>query len=402
MNLQAKEKRSRLGLYVHVPFCASTCDFCGFYQKKPHNDDFERFVSGIEKELNTYSGSLEVDTVFWGGGTPGLLTPRDMERLGQALLGKMKAPPAEWTVEMAPAFVTRRKLEILKQIGVSRISLGVQSFRDTLLDKLGRQHTRSQVFKAIDMVQSAEFQSFNLDLIFAIPGQDQAALQEDLNEVVGVSPQHVSTYCLTFEEDTALFVKLSEGKLSIDTELEADLYLRAWDQLAEAGFEQYEVSNFSKPGFECIHNINTWCMEQWIGLGPAASSQYAGQRWSNVPDLDKWLKGIDEESPCRVEEVGLSPDILAVDSLVFGLRMNAGINLVSWESRFRTPKYLLDPLLTRWESNALIDPWSERGCLRLTREGRLVADALGGELLDYFDKESMNRPKPALETRLFS
>ena len=146
--------------------------------------------------------------------------------------------------------------------------MGVQSFDEQLLDALGRQHSRKQIFKAYDQIRAADFKSVNLDLIFAIPGQDTDRLKKDIQEAASLEPDHISTYCLTFEEDTALYAKLAKGEISLDVDREVELYLSCWRSMGETGYEQYEVSNFSKPGHECIHNVNTWKMQQWIGLGP--------------------------------------------------------------------------------------------------------------------------------------
>src|SRR5262245_44704057 len=225
-----------LGLYVHVPFCASTCDFCAFYQKTPTANDVARFLSGIEREAEIIRWSRSVSTVFWGGGTPGLLAPRDLNRLAETVRMRCGGKPEEWTVELAPASVTDARLAALRTAGVTRVSMGVQSFQPELLNALGRQHTREQVFRAYDRVRAAGFPSVNLDLMFALPGQTAAEWAGDVREAVGLAPDHLSTYCLTFEEDTKLWVKLSQGRVKLDPEHEARLYEATWSQLADCGF----------------------------------------------------------------------------------------------------------------------------------------------------------------------
>jgi oxygen-independent coproporphyrinogen-3 oxidase len=382
MNLQAKEKRPLTGLYVHIPFCASTCDFCGFYQQKPRENDFDRFLDGIEAELAWYPSGVPISTHFWGGGTPGLLGPREMGRLG-ALVNSYAGNDhgLEWSVEMAPAFVTRRKLEALREMGVNRISLGVQSFDPAVLDDLGRQHRPEQVYRAIERVKACGFENFNIDLIFGSPRQTLEQWQQDLSEAVRMEPAHISTYCLTFEEDTALFVRLSEGKVSIDPDREAGFYERSWAFLESCGYAQYEVSNFSRPGYECIHNLHTWEMEDLIGLRPSAASQYGGKRYQNIPDLDQWLKGLEVGTPRRVEEMDADPDLLAEDALVFGIRRNAGVRLDEWSERFdRKPGPELWAKWNAWVEEGLLEPLLPK-CLKLTLKGRLLADSLGAELM---------------------
>src|SRR4051812_5446923 len=275
---KASSESVPLGVYVHVPFCASTCDFCAFYQTVPSGDAVADFLSGIAREATLVEWPRPVSTVFWGGGTPGLLAPRDLARLAEIVRERCGGAPREWTVELAPASVTPERLAVLRDAGVTRVSMGVQSFQPALLDALGRAHTREQIDRAYERVRAAGFPSVNLDLMFALPGQTAEEWAADVREAVALAPDHLSTYCLTFEEDTALWVKLSQGRVKLDLEHEARLYEATWAQLAEAGYAQYEVSNFARPDHRCRHNLNTWRMHEWIGLGPSAASQHAGSR----------------------------------------------------------------------------------------------------------------------------
>ncbi|MFZ9682623.1 MAG: coproporphyrinogen-III oxidase family protein, partial [Cephaloticoccus sp.] len=251
-------------MYVHVPFCASTCDFCAFYQVRPTAGDVAKFLGSVAAEAELVTWRRPVITVFWGGGTPGLLAPADLTALGELVRARCGGQPAEWSVELAPASVTDARLAALKDLGVTRISMGVQSFQPALLDALGRQHTREQVWRAYDRVRAANFASVNLDLMFALPGQTEAEWIADVAAAVALAPDHLSTYCLTFEEDTALWVKLSQGRVKLDAEHEARLYETTWAQLEAAGYAQYEVSNFARPGHACRHNLNTWRMHEWV------------------------------------------------------------------------------------------------------------------------------------------
>jgi oxygen-independent coproporphyrinogen-3 oxidase len=369
-----------LGLYVHVPFCASTCDFCAFYQTKPTAGGVDRFLDTVASEAELVSWR-PVDTVFWGGGTPGLLAPADLERLGRTVLARCGGTPREWTVEMAPASVTVARLEALKAVGVTRISMGAQSFQPALLEGLGRQHTREQVFRAYDRIRAAGFASVNIDLMFALPGQDEAAWLADLGEALALAPDHVSTYCLTFEEDTALWVKLSQGKVKLDPEHEARLYETTWQRLAEAGYAQYEVSNFARPGHTCRHNLNTWRMHEWVGLGPSAASQFDGIRSANVADLDEWQRQVARGERATEDRVTLTPGLLLEDALIFGLRMNAGVDLTALRRRFPAGPWAevareVDRLT--WAGVATVT----ENVLRLTDRGRLIADAVGAEIME--------------------
>jgi oxygen-independent coproporphyrinogen III oxidase len=381
---QAKAQRTpALGLYIHVPFCASTCDYCAFYQIEPTAEGVRGFLEGASREAELVAWNRPVDTVFWGGGTPGMLAPRALEKLGELVRRHSAGQPSEWTVEMAPASVTPQRLAALKAAGVTRISLGIQSLQQDLLDALGRRHTRHQAQRAYEMVRATGFVSVNFDLIFAIPGQTLEGLRNDLDAAVRCRPDHISTYCLTFEEDTALFVKLSQGRVRLDADREAAFYTEAWQRLEAAGYLQYEISNFARPGHECRHNLNTWRMEEWIGLGPSAASQHGGWRGSNAPDLDLWKAGVAQGQRAARERVELTPRLMAEDSLIFGLRMNEGVDLSALRARFPVaPWERIDALGARLLGEGLAV--MERGRLQLTLRGRLVADAVGGEILEAF------------------
>jgi oxygen-independent coproporphyrinogen-3 oxidase len=375
-----------LGVYLHVPFCASTCDFCAFYQTTPTADGVQRFLQGISDEAALIEWSRPVTTVFWGGGTPGLLAPAHIRLLGEIVRARLGGVPVEWTVEMAPASVTAARLEALKEIGVTRISMGAQSFQPVLLDSLGRQHTREQIFRAYERIREADFASVNIDLMFALPGQDEAAWMGDLGEALALAPDHLSTYCLTFEEDTKLWVKLSKGQVKLDTEHEARLYETTWARLETAGYAQYEVSNFARPGHACLHNLNTWRMHEWIGLGPSAASQHAGWRGGNVANLEQWLAGVARGERLTEDRVALTPALLAEDSLIFGVRMNAGVDLATLKKRFPDAPWVK----VREEAARLVEAGlaeQSRDNLRLTPRGRLLADSVGTTFMDAFSSE---------------
>lgn len=374
-----------LGVYVHVPFCATTCDFCAFYQTVPKGDAVRRYVDAVETEAALVNwDSRRASTAFWGGGTPGLLKAAEIERLGRIML-LYAGQPDEWTVELAPATVTPERLAMLKQLGVTRVSLGVQSFDAGLLDALGRQHTPAQVYRAYDLIRGAGFASVNLDLMFALPGQEEAQWRADLTEAMRLAPDHLSTYCLTFEEDTALWVKLSQGKVRLDPDKEAAFYARTWEFLEAAGYAQYEVSNFARPGHACRHNLHTWHMHEWVGLGPSGASQHAGWRAANPPDLTQWHADLDAGRRATADRVRLTDDLLAADAVIFGLRMNEGVSLPRLRRRFPAagwsgledilPKFLLGGLLAA----------STEGRISLTPRGRLLADAVGADILEAFE-----------------
>lgn len=375
--------KGAFGVYVHVPFCAHTCEFCAFYQVEPRRGDIERYLDTIEREFALSEGPARCDTAFWGGGTPGLLPPRDLERLGRAQLRRFGVPAQEWSVELAPGSVKPEKLAVLRDLGVTRVSMGVQSFSPRLLEALGRQHSLEQVRRAWDIVKAAGFRSVNLDLIFAMPGQSADDWKADLTAAVACEPDHLSTYCLTFEEDTGMFVRLSEGKVAIDPERERSFYEITWEQLGAAGFVQYEISNHARPGHASVHNLNTWRMHEWAGFGPSAASQQQNWRGANPADLAAWMGDVSHGRRGTTDRVTLTPGQLVEDSLIFGLRTNAGVDLRELAARFGeanvqrfrpTVAALVEEALAVW-----VNAPGER--VALTRAGRLVADAVGAELV---------------------
>lgn len=374
-----------LGLYVHVPFCATACDFCAFYQEAPKRRDIEAYLRALDREAAYWAQRLHgrrIDTVFWGGGTPGLLTAHDIEAVGNCLRRHLPLTQvSEWTVEMAPSTVKADKLNALRALGVDRISLGVQSFDAEMLSALGRRHAPETAQQAWQRIIAAGFSKTNIDLMFALPGQDEAGWLRDLHHAMALEPGHLSTYCLTIEEDTALYVKLARGQLRRDLDQEADLYLRTWQTLADNGYMQYEVSNFARPGQECRHNVHTWLMHEWVGLGPSAASQFMGLRHKNTPDVHAWCQQMEGGVPTHEEEVVLTPAILAADALGFGLRMNRGVDLRTVEARFpHSPLAACEPL---WQSLAAEGLLLRQGSrLLLTDQGRLLADAVAAVILE--------------------
>ena len=383
---KASSAHAPLGFYVHVPFCASTCDFCAFYQTQPTAGSIERYLDCVATEASLVAWKRPVTTVFWGGGTPGLLAARDLEKLGAIVRARCGGAPLEWTVELAPGSVTEERLTVLRAIGVTRVSMGVQSFQPALLDALGRQHSVQQIDRAYDSVRAAGFPSVNLDLMFALPGQTAVEWAADVREAVSRAPDHLSTYCLTFEEDTKLWVKLSQGRVKLDPDHEVRLYEQTWAQLGAAGYAQYEVSNFARPGQACLHNLNTWHMHEWVGLGPSAASQHGGWRGGNIADLEKWQTNVAHGDRVTEDRVALTPALLTEDALIFGLRMNSGVDVDQWRARCpNAPWEAVDALLRRLVNEQLATKDDAIVCL--TDRGRLLADAVGAELMAAFERE---------------
>jgi oxygen-independent coproporphyrinogen-3 oxidase len=376
-------KNLALGIYIHVPFCSTTCDFCAFYQEKPSKIGIESYFRGLRDEFDRFSPNREISTVFIGGGTPGLLKADELKELCSLFSSHDLSPDVEWSIELAPSEITPEKLDVLRKGGVNRISLGVQTFNPKFMDALGRQHPVKKTFEAYQWIRQAGFDSVNLDLLFGAPGQSLQDWEDDLAQAVELAPDHLSTYCLTFEEDTAMFVRLSQGKVKIDPEREAEFYEFAWDYLPRHGFEQYEVSNYAKPGHACQHNLNTWAMNEWIGYGPSACTQFQGVRRKNIANLEEWADGMQPgNQPKFMEQETLSSTDFAQDAVLFGLRMNRGISIPKIAEQFGIPIDQFSAMakfFDRLVSEGLATQPST-GSYALTKQGRILCDAIACDL----------------------
>lgn len=374
--MNAQEKfYNPLGLYVHVPFCAIPCDYCAFYKVRPTRELMDRYVSALLKEIDAIEDNRAFDTIYFGGGTPGILPPPMIDTITDAIHKKLKKDPIEWTIELAPNTVSAEKLRHWKQAGVNRISMGVQSFQEKTLKALGRRQIPVQIFRAYDEIRNAGFTNIGLDLIFSAPGQTIQQLQADLEQAMQLQPEHISTYCLTYEGKTPLTEQYGDGA---NEEQDSDFYEYICDNLSKQGYQQYEISNFAKPGYESQHNLHTWQMAEWIGVGPAASSQYRGKRYTNIASLARWVEGIEKKQPQQTDTIFLNEKILAVDRLIFGLRMNTGVDLANHPYRETIVNYVKLPQVRDFfilqEDN-----------LKLTDRGRLLCDALSRELFNLLD-----------------
>ena len=361
-----------LGLYVHVPFCPNACDYCHFYKCRPTASAVKRFLEQISLERERWRNVWEVrpfETLYWGGGSPGCLEIEDLCTLGR--LCPTTERLKEWTVEVSPTSITEEKLYILKELGVTRLSLGVQSFNVYTLKKLGRKQKPQQICDAYEQMRTVGFKNINLDLIFPPDFTSLEDWEADLEAAIALHPEHLSTYCLTYENETGSFTP--EAYQRVDNDREADFYRFTWDFLEQHNYRHYEVSNFARPGYECKHNINTWRMREWLGWGPAAASQFNFRRFQNPCSLTVPLGE-------TVENVSLTEEDLCKDCLIFGLRMCDGVDLEGLQRRF--PKVDLKIYQPLWECFER-EEWvmREGNRVRCTAKGLLLADGLALELL---------------------
>lgn len=361
-------------LYVHIPFCPQVCPYCSFYKEASDANKTTAFLDALLEEARRVAGliPLRPETVFFGGGTPTALGVGQLEYLLDGLRGILDfGGVVEWTMEMNPATVSAGKARLLRDFGVTRVSMGVQSWDPGLLRVLGRVHTAGQAEESYALLRRAGFDAVSLDLIFAIPGQSDHQWEETLERTVALGPDHVSAYCLTFEEDTEFMRRHLDGEFAVDEEWEARLHELGRARLSAAGYPSYETSNFAPPGRECRHNLAYWRGADYAGLGPSAFSTLDGRRVRNVPDTSAYIRRI----AAGVSPVDFSEEIDAGtrrrERIAFGLRLSEGI-----------PSGLVADRRDEVESLIGHGLLAERdGRIRVTARGALLADGIAASLI---------------------
>ena len=376
-----------VGLYVHFPFCTNKCSYCDFYKELYDTDIEERYYNALTIETEMLAESLptqsrEISSIYVGGGTPSLT------RLGRFAdwlerLRRLFVLPKdiEFSLEHNPETVSREKLALFKQLGVNRPVFGIQSFNLQLLKLLGRRHDPRDSHRAIYLANALGYENFGVDLIFGLPKQTSKQMSADLDEVIDLDPPHISFYQLTVELGTPLAEKVTAGKIRMpDSELSMAMYRGGLEQLRDSGYMRYEVSSFAKPGHECQHNLRYWEGGDYIGLGPSAHSFINNQRYANRPNtleyINLLLKG---ERPLEVDHSGIEERM--TEAILLGLRTSRGINRRQFAGRFGRP---LEERLDRKQYDLFVESGHlipDRGNLRLSDEGILVADEITRRLL---------------------
>jgi oxygen-independent coproporphyrinogen-3 oxidase len=375
------------GFYIHVPFCFHKCHYCDFYSiTRQTPDRMERFVDLMLREAGQWvEGLADVftpSTIFIGGGTPSLLPLEMMDLLLAGFHDRFDLSHiSEWTVEANPATVTLEYCQMLARHGVDRLSFGAQSFDLAELKTLERHHNPEDVFRSIELARQAGFKRLNLDLIFAIPGQNLLSWRSSLATALTLNTSHISCYALTYEPNTPIAVRRRMGQLkSIAEELEMTMLLETRDHLQSIGIPPYEISNFAAPGQECQHNLNYWTGGNYIGLGPSAASHVDGWRWKNRPHLGEWETAVVANSLPAIELETLTPQQRAGELAMLMLRLETGLDLnwCSQRSQIDASKEFA-PTIERLEKLNLITVTDHK--VRLTRSGIAVADAIAGEFV---------------------
>ena len=351
-------------LYLHIPFCPRICPYCSFYVEPANRRLMPSLIDTLFEELDYHQQNytLKIKTIFLGGGTPSALPTSELERLIRNLTQQFS--PTEFTLEMNPTTISSEKAQLIFDLGINRISLGAQSFDPITLKTLGRQHTPEKILRSYEILRKTGFKNLNIDLMFSVPGQTLSSWQQTLSTALALQPEHISTYCLTFEEDTPFFEKLQQGQWQRNLEIETEFYLASIKILEKAGFQHYEISNFALSGKESQHNLAYWRGTNFIGLGPSAVSTVENQRWQNIADLALYLNGSKNNQWSYTNKETLNDRLREIEKLIFGLRTQAGVPA--------NPKFSkkFQQLIEAGYAQEQNSNWS------LTQEGKLRADAI--------------------------
>jgi len=359
-------------LYVHTPFCAKICPYCAFYVHRGGVAAQREFVAALRTEWQRASEEfpLELETIYFGGGTPSILSAPLFSEVAKELVSEKepycRPQVQEFTLEVNPATVTAEKAAAWRAAGVNRISLGAQSFDAEMLKLLGRQHRPEDIAETCELLRREGFENINIDLMFALPGQSEAKWEETLRAALVCAPQHISAYALTYEEDTPFFEKLRLGEYRQNEEREIAMFERTRELLGAAGFVDYEISNFARPGFESQHNLGYWRGADYLGLGPSACSTIGGLRWRNVPDTKAYAERIALGQSVRGEMETLDAATRTKERIMFGLRMREGVARAEFGDDVKQLAELTEHGLA----------FEAKGRVCLTPRGKLVADSV--------------------------
>lgn len=391
MLMLRKNEKTPLGIYVHIPFCRSKCEYCDFYslggsREKGLTEDYLEAVCLHMKEAGALAPNYLVDTIYFGGGTPTYLGPEGLVQILNAIRRRFAVSnDAEITFEANPDSVNEKLLKRLKAEGFNRISLGVQTDDDQLLRKLGRPHSYRQAVQAVELARNAGFRNISLDLIYGLPGQTLTDWEKTLTHVLELQPEHMSCYGLKVEEGTPLWNYKEAANLP-DDDAQADMYLSAVRILKEHGYAQYEISNFARRGLRSKHNLKYWTGQEYLGFGPAASSDFAGKHFTIAPDIHSYIKGVKDGGPVLSECQEIPIRERAGEYLMFRLRTADGIEAEEYMKQFLLPFAPLEALLQNYRSKDLASFDGTRW--RLTPRGFLVSNSILVELLEAQERSA--------------
>lgn len=355
----------KIGIYVHFPFCVAKCKYCNFNSYVGKNDFQQEYLRALVSEIQGYANkSLEVDTIFIGGGTPSLMLDGAVSTILSAVRSSFSVDnDAEITIESNPNSINLSKVREWKEAGINRVSVGLQSSSNNLLKLIGRVHTKDDYIKAIDIIKSVGITNINTDCLIGLPRQKLSDVKHTLRLVNKLGSQHISVYSLILEEDTELYRLVKSGALKLPKEAKTlGMYNYALKYLREQGFTRYEVSNFAKPNMECKHNLHTWKMHEYLGFGAGAHGYYMGERYSNIPSIEGYIEAVSQDKkPTENVEI-ISSEEVREETIMLGLRTLDGINLSEYksdlgvdllETKKKEIEFLLENKLIEIENNHL-------------------------------------------------
>ena len=375
--------KTSAGIYIHIPFCAVKCIYCDFYSIANREETIPRFVKAIITEIERCevdTSDWEIDTIFLGGGTPSLLESKYIESILKSIQTKYDlSSVTEFTLEANPGEAPKDRLKEFRNLGINRLSMGVQSLEPDLLKFLTRIHSVEQVFETYDNARSIGFDNVNFDLIYSIPGQTWEVWERDINRIIDLQPNHISAYTLTLEKGTDLFKLVKDKKVRMpENAMTGEWFLKTHQLMESKGYPSYEISNFSQPGFECRHNLHYWKIHPYLAFGPSAHGFDGTNRWNNSRSLDLFLQQIESgDSPISIIETLTEKDKLN-ELIGFGLRMNDGIDLKKIPEIFQTQfGENLKIIEKKWEGCFIKNEKS----ISLTKAGMVFGDAIGVDLM---------------------
>ena len=393
--MSGRQGKPALGLYIHIPFCKAKCAYCDFYSLAHSEEKMDAYMAALLRHLEEVApraAGMQVDTVYFGGGTPSYLGAARLCRILQTVLRRYDvARDAEITLEANPDSAGDwKELRKLRRAGFNRLSLGVQSTDDALLRRIGRVHTYEQVQQAVMAARKAKFTNLSLDLIYGLPGQTMEDWQRTLADAVALGPEHLSCYGLKLEEGTPLWQQRQTLTLP-DDDVQADMYLYTVAALGEMGYEQYEISNFAKSGKESRHNLKYWRMEEYAGFGPGAHSDFGGVRYGYVRDIDSYIAGRLVLSESETDST-LARDY---EYVMLSLRTAAGIDRQTFEKRYRQRFQPMETLFEQYEKAGLAS--RTEGGWRLTPRGFLVSNSIIAALQEALAQQRAARQSAMAE-----
>ncbi len=366
--------------YVHIPFCTQICYYCDFSKVFIKNQPVDAYLQALIREFESYKIE-QLRTLYIGGGTPTAISAEQLDYLLSHLTKNLDLSQLEeFTIEANPGDLTPDKIAVLEKSAVNRISLGVQTFNDKQLKRIGRSHNEAQIYESIDSLKGAGFDNISIDLIYALPGQTMADVKENVAKAIALDIPHLSLYSLILEHHTVFMNKMRRGKLNLPTEdLEADMFDYIIAKLESHGFEHYEISNFTKPGRESRHNLMYWDNAEYYGVGAGASGYIDGVRYRNRGPIQHYLKGVAQGNP-RLEEEVLTKQEMMEEEFFLGLRKKEGVSISRFEEKFAenfSNRY--GDIVEKLTSDGLVQVTDGR--LRMTKKGLFLGDTVAEKFI---------------------